>query len=48
MRMAGDLVTDLDLDQEFRIGDLVTGEIVTERQLDHMRAYLCYLYTVSS
>ena len=46
--MAADLVQDLDLDQETQLGDPVTGEVITEQQLDHVRAYLCYTYTVSS
>ncbi|CAF3431624.1 unnamed protein product [Fusarium graminearum] len=46
-RMAGDLITDLELDQEpAHLGDIIPGEM-SSAQLDRPRVYLAYYYAVS-
>jgi hypothetical protein len=45
--MAGDLVTDLELDQEpAHLGSAIPGEM-SSAQLDRLRVYLAYYYAVS-
>lgn len=46
MRMAADLVHDLELDQEFPLS--VFGPEVTEQQLEEIRTYLSYYYYASA
>ncbi|KAG8671698.1 hypothetical protein FPOAC1_004952 [Fusarium poae] len=47
-RMAGDLVTDLELDQEpAHLGSAIPGEM-SSAQLDRLRVYLAYYYAVSN
>lgn len=46
--MSADLVTDLELDQDFRVGFAGNALGTTDQQLDNIRAYLAYDYIVSA
>lgn len=47
MRMAADIVHDLSLDEDFLSSD-PWGRGVTSEELDMIRAYLAYVYLVST
>lgn len=46
--MAADLVRDLDLDQDFLMMADPLDRKVTDDELDKIRAYLAYIYLVST
>ncbi len=48
MRMAADLVHNLHLDENFLIMPDPWGQEATDDELDKIRAYLAYVYMVST